>query len=142
MVLAPTAVHSSINASATERASSRGLLVTSDVLFARAFRRELKRGGHVVPIEIYSTLEAATSQADAGYTWVAVDLDGGVSPNDAVRVARWSWPDAKIAIARYRWSDDLAHARFDADHVIHKPVRATELNALFSPARQPLAPAG
>lgn len=110
----------------------RGLLVTNDSALARAFRRELKRSGNIVPLEIYASLEEAASRADARYAWITVDLDGGVSPSDAVRVSRRSWPGALVAIVSYWWSEDERLAHAEADHVIHKPVRAPELKALFA----------
>ncbi len=115
-----------------EFAPLRGLLVTTDSALARAFRRELKRSGHVVPLEIYSSLHEATSRDDSRCAWITVDLDGGVSPSDAVRVARRSWPGALVAIVSYWWSEDERLAHAEADHVIHKPVRAAELEALFA----------
>lgn len=118
-----------------ELAPLRGLLVTNDSAFARAFRRELKRSGHVVPLEIYPSLEDATLRADARCAWITIDLDGGVSPSDAVRVARLSWPGTLVAVVSYWWSERDQHALAQADHVIHKPVRAVELDALLASFR-------
>lgn len=115
-----------------EFAPLRGLLVTNDSAFARAFRRELKRSGNIVPLEIYASLEEAASRADARCAWITIDLDGGISPSDAVRIARRSWPGALVAIVSYWWSEDERLAHTEADHVIHKPVRAPELKALFA----------
>jgi hypothetical protein len=69
------------------------------------------------------------------YEWVAIDLDGAIAPADAVRLARRSWPRALVAVLSYRWSEDEQPARDEADHVIHKPVRAAELDALFARLR-------
>lgn len=115
-----------------ELAPLRGLLVTKDSAFARAFRRELKRSGHLVPLEIYASLQAATSREDARCAWITIDLDGGVSPSDAVSIARRSWPATLVAIVSYWWSEDERLAHVEADYVIHKPVRAPELEAFFA----------
>jgi len=117
-------------------AAPRGLLVTGDSALARAFRRELKRSGQIVPLDIYTSLEEAASRAEPHYAWITIDLDGGVTPPDAVRVARWSWPWAVVVIVSYWWSEDEHVALADADYVIHKPVRATELAALLAACRQ------
>jgi DNA-binding response OmpR family regulator len=119
----------------------QGLLITHDPGFARAFRRELERAGHAVPIELYPSLAEAASRAATSYAWVTIDLDGGVPPADAVRVARWSWPNAVLALVRYWWSDGAPFAEASADHIIHKPVRAAELHALvIRAAAQPALP--
>jgi len=115
-----------------EFAPLRGLLVTNDSALARAFRRELKRLGHSVPLDVYASLEEATSCADTRCSWITIDLDGGVSPCDAVHIARRSWPGTLVAIVSYWWSEDERLAHAEADYVIHKPVRAPELEALFA----------
>ena len=134
MALGSTAVRlplSQTPARLLEHAPLRGLLITSDSALARAFRRELRRGGRIVPLEVYPTLQRAGDNANARYAWVSVDLDGAVAPSDAVRVARCSWPGALIAVLSYWWSDREQLARDQADHVIHKPIRAPELDAFF-----------
>ena len=143
MALGSTAVRlplSQAPARLLEHAPLRGLLITSDCALARAFRRELQRGGRIVPLEVYPTLEHASDNADVTYAWVSVDLDGAVAPSDAVRVARRSWPGAIIAVLSYWWSDREQIARNQADHVIHKPIRAPELDAFFQSlsGRQPV----
>ena len=115
-----------------ELAPLRGLLVTKDSAFARAFRRELKRSGHLASIDVHPSLEDATSRASARCAWITIDLDGGVSPSDAVSTARRSWPGALVAIVSYWWSEDERLAHAEADYVIHKPVRAPELEAFFA----------
>ncbi len=114
-----------------EQAPLRGLLITSDSALARAFRRELKRAGRIVPLEVYPSVQQASDSADARYAWVSVDLDGAIAPSEGVRVARRAWPDALIAVLSYWWSEREQLARDRADHVIHKPIRAPEIEALF-----------
>jgi DNA-binding response OmpR family regulator len=109
----------------------RGLLVTIDSALARAFRRQLRRAGHAVPLEVFTTLEEARESASGRYDWISVDLDGPVAPAESVRLSRYSWPRAFLAVLSYAWSDRERLARERADYVIHKPVRAKELEALF-----------
>ncbi len=115
----------------------RGLLVTGDTALARAFQRELKRSGCSVSLDVYGSLEEATSRANPHYGWITIDLDGALAPLDAVRSARCSWPGALVAIVSYWWSEDERVAHAEADYVVHKPVRATELEALFAACRAP-----
>jgi len=109
----------------------RGLLITSDSALARAFRRELKRAGRIVPLAVYQSLEYAHDDVDGRYAWITIDLDGVIAPSRAVRTARRLWAGALLAVLSYRWSDREQLAREQADLVIHKPVRASELDALF-----------
>ena len=118
-------------ARAFDNAPLRGLLVTSDSALARAFRRELKRAGRIVPLEVHPSLEHAHDGAGGRFAWITIDLDGVTAPSRVVRMARRLWPRTLLAVLSYRWSDREHPASKQADHVIHKPVRAAELDALF-----------
>lgn len=113
---------------------SRGLLITKDQPLIRAFRREL-RGclGDDACFDVQPAVEEAEASGVAGYGWVTIDLDGAVGPADAVRLCRRVWPDARLAVLSYWWSERDTIARGLADLIIHKPLRSHELRALFRP---------
>ena len=115
-------------------APAHGLLVTKDQPLIRVFRREL-RGcvGDDVCFDVEPTIEQAQAAGREGYGWVTVDLDGAIAPADAVRLARRVWPDSRLAVLSYWWSERDTVARGLADLVIHKPLRSHELRALFRP---------
>lgn len=122
----------------------RALLIARDQALVRAFQRELRRCDDcAVSFDVQPGLEAQRVPADP-YDCVTVDLDGAVAPSEAVRLARHSWPQARIAVLSHWWSEREQLARELADLVIHKPLRAAELRAfLRSPAGAPRArPAG
>jgi hypothetical protein len=113
----------------------RGLLITSDAALARVFRRELTLCGDCPSsFDVQPAFEHA--RRFAGYSCVAIDLDGAIQPAEAVRLARRAWPGARVAVLSYWWSERDAGARDLADLVIHKPLRQPELRAFL---RQPAA---
>jgi DNA-binding response OmpR family regulator len=120
-------------APASELAPARGLLVTGDRSFARAFRRALKQAGHIVWLDIYPSLGDAVERDPTHYDWIALDLDVAAAPGEAVETARRSWPGVLVALVSHWWSEREDAARAHADYIIHKPVRASELQALFDP---------
>jgi hypothetical protein len=120
-------------------APSRGLLVTRDLPLVRAFRRELRDClGDDACFDVEPAIEEAEAAGVEGYGWVTIDLDGAIGPADAVRLARQVWPDARLAVLSYWWSERDTIARGLADLVIHKPLRSHELRALL----RPVPPAG
>lgn len=115
-------------------APPRGLLITRDQPLIRAFRRELRAClGDEAGVDVEPTIEAAQAAGGTGYGWVTVDLDDDLPPTDAVRLARQVWPETRLAVLSYWWSERDTVARGLADLVIHKPLRAQELRALVRP---------
>ena len=118
-----------------------GLLITADRALARAFRRELGRCAESkLLFDVRANFEQALTEAADAYQWVGVDLDGAIAPSEAVRLARCSWPAARVVVLSGWWSERDVFARDLADLVIHKPLRAPELLAflrVLSGAPQP-----
>lgn len=111
---------------------SRGLLVSADPALVRAFRRELRDCPDCsVSFDVQASIEDVRDAGGDPYRWVTIDLDAAIAPSDAVRLARRSWPEARIAVLSCWWSERDAVARDLADVVIHKPLRSTELLALL-----------
>lgn len=111
-------------------ASDRGVLITTDAALARVFRRELEQCADCsVVFEVQSSFDDARKAGD--YACVTIDLDGAISPAEAVRLARASWPNARVAVLSYWWSERDSAARGLADLVIHKPLRQPELRAFL-----------
>ena len=109
-----------------------GLLITADRALARAFRRELGRCAEsTLPFDVRANFEQALTEAADAYHWVGVDLDGAIAPSEAVRLARCSWPAARVVVLSGWWSERDVFARDLADLVIHKPLRAPELLAFL-----------
>ena len=105
-----------------------GLLITADRALARAFRRELGRCAEsTLPFDVRANFEQALTESADAYQWVGVDLDGAIAPSEAVRLARCSWPAARVVVLSGWWSERDVFARDLADLVIHKPLRAPEL---------------
>ncbi len=122
-------------ASPSETSLPKGLLLTESPALARAFRRELHAcDGCVDAFEVRESMLAALEDV-APYRWVAVDLDAAVAPSDSLRLARATWPDARIAVLSCWWSERDALARNMADAVLHKPVRSAELLGFLGEAR-------
>lgn len=115
----------------------RGLLISADRALVRAFHRELRDGADcAVSFDVHPSLEEARLTGPGPYHWVTVDLDGAIPPSEAVRLAREHWPDSRIAVVSFWWSEREQLARQQADVVIHKPLRTPEIQAfLRSPAR-------
>ena len=108
----------------------RGLLITSDPVLARAFQRELRQCADCpISFDVQPSFEEA--QRAGPYQCVTVDLDGAIAPAEAVRLARRYWPDARVAVLSYWWSERDSDARGLADLVIHKPLRQPELRAFL-----------
>lgn len=134
---------SSTNGLLAERASAlRGLVVTGDRALMRSFQRVLRRCADcTVSIEVRRCLEETEAAASGWYDWVAIDLDSSIAPSEGVRLARRGWPDARVAVLSYWWSERDAIARDLADIVIHKPLRSPEVLALLRtlrPEQQPV----
>jgi hypothetical protein len=109
--------------------AGKGLLITTDGALARAFQRELKQCA-----DCPSSFDVQSSFEDARgthYACVTIDLDGAIVPAEAVRIARSAWPNARVAVLSYWWSERDADARGLADLVIHKPLRQPELRAFL-----------
>lgn len=118
----------------------QGLLITANTALVRAFRRGLRSCGDCsISFDVQSSLQEAQRAASGRpYDCVTVDLDGGIAPSEAVRLARRSWPRARIAVLSGWWCERDAVAWRQADVVIHKPLRAPELRAfLRSPTGAP-----
>lgn len=114
----------------SQPASVRGLLITTDDALARAFQRELQQCADCsVSFDVHSNFEEARGAGD--FACVTIDLDGAISPAEAVRLGRAAWPDARIAVLSYWWSERDWDARGLADLVIHKPLRQAELQAFL-----------
>lgn len=113
----------------------RGLLVTDDQALVRSFRRALRDCvGAEVSFDLQNSIEEPpAAAAGAAYQWVTIDLQDAMAPAEAVRLARSIWPDARLAVLSYWWSERDTLARQLADLVIHKPPRAQELRALIRP---------
>ena len=110
----------------------RGLLLTANRTLVRSFRRELRRCANFsVSVTVRSAFDEAHQLGNGSYDWVAVDLDGAIAPSEAVRIARRSWPAARIAVLSCWWSERDAIARDLADVIVHKPLRPTELLELL-----------
>jgi len=110
----------------------RGLLVTGDRTLVRAFQRELQRCADCsVAVDVQPSLDEAMRLGRDGFHWVAVDLDGTIAPSEGVRLARRSWPAARVAVLSWWWSERDAIARDLADVVIHKPLRSPEVLGLL-----------
>jgi hypothetical protein len=108
-------------------ASGRGLLLTESPALARAFRRELKNCDSCSTVfDVHGALDEAVV-AGASYRWIAIDLDATLAPSEAMRQARATWPDARLAALSCWWSERDVIARETADTVLHKPVRSAEL---------------
>jgi hypothetical protein len=106
---------------------SRGLLLTESPALARAFRRELKNCDSCsTAFDVHSALDEAIVSG-ARYRWIAIDLDATLAPSEAMRQARATWPDARLAALSCWWSERDVIARETADTVLHKPIRSTEL---------------
>ncbi len=84
---------------------------------------------------IRRSLDEADSAPEGAYDWVAVDLDGVIAPSEGVRLARQAWPEARVAVLSYWWSERDVVARDLADVVIHKPLRSPEVLALLRALR-------
>lgn len=117
----------------------RGLLITGDPDLARAFQCALKRcDGSSIAFELQTNLDEARRSGGARYQSVTIDLDGSIVPDQAVRIAREAWPEARIAVLCHWWSERETTTREQADVVIHKPLRTAELQAfLRSPTGAP-----
>jgi hypothetical protein len=107
------------------------LLVTADGTLARAFQQELRGSGPAFDVHVREDWWAALQEAERPFGWVAVDVGCGVIPADALRLARLSWPHARLAAISPWWCDGQDAFRSMADAVIHKPLRSTELTAFF-----------
>ena len=116
----------------------RGLLITADPALARAFRRELRQCADCrISFDVQHDFAEAQRGGGARYDCITVDLDGSIAPSEAVRIARLGWPDARVALLACWWSDRDRLAN-QADVVIHKPLRSSELRAfLRSPTGAP-----
>ena len=118
-----------------------GLLITADRALARTFRRELGRCVEsTLPFDVRANFEQALTETADAYHWVGVDLDGAIAPSEAVRLARCSWPTARVVVLSGWWSERDVFARDLADLVIHKPLRMPEMLAFLralSGAQQP-----
>ena len=125
--------------SATTR--TRGLLITTDPAMARAFRNALQAcDGCTITFDLQGNLDEARRAGGGSYQNVTIDLDGSFVADQAVRLARDTWPEARIAVVSHWWSEREGLDREQADVVIHKPLRTAELQAfLRSPAGAPMA---
>jgi len=117
----------------------RGLLITADPDLARSFQRALQHCADCsITFELQSNLDEARRSGGARYQNVTIDLDGSIVPDQAVRLAREAWPEARIAVLSHWWSEREGLERERADVVIHKPLRTAELQAfLRSPTGAP-----
>ena len=61
----------------------------------------------------------------------ADNLDATLAPSEAITQARSRWPGVRLAALSCWWSERDVLAREVADVVLHKPVRSSELRALF-----------
>lgn len=104
-----------------------GLLVTADGTLARAFRQELQDLTPAFDVDVREDWCGALQEAERPYSWVAIDVGCGVIPADALRLARLSWPGARVAAVTSWWCDELDAVRPLADVVIHKPLRSAEV---------------
>ncbi len=120
---------------------ARGLLITADPALARAFRDALQAcDGCAITFELQGNLDEARRAGGGHYQNVTIDLDGSFVADQAVRLARDAWPDARIAVLSHWWSEREGLDREQADVVIHKPLRSAELRAfLRSPTGAPAA---
>lgn len=116
----------------------RGLLITADPALARAFRRELRQCADCrITFDVQANFAEAQRGGGGRYDCVTVDLNGVIAPSEAVRMVRRSWPDARVAVLACWWSDRDSSTN-EADVVIHKPLRSSELRAfLRSPIGAP-----
>ncbi len=123
------------------RATMKGLLITNDPSLARSFSRELDNcGDSSISFELQANFDEAIRAGGGPYQVVTVDLDGAVSPHEAVKLARSAWPLARVAVLSFWWSEQSEIAREQAEVVIHKPLRSAELRAfLRSPTGAPKA---
>jgi hypothetical protein len=119
----------------------KGLLITSDPSLARSFRRELDNCADCsISFDLQANFDEAIRAGGGPYQLVTVDLDGVVSPQEAVKLARSAWPIARVAVLSFWWSEQSDIARDRAEVVIHKPLRSAELRAfLRSPTGAPKA---
>ena len=115
-------------------APARGLLITTDRSLTRAFLRDLRASDGAVAFDVRASLADARAVAGGRHRWVAVDLDGAVPPDTAVRLARRLWPGARIAVLSCWWSEQDVAACALADVVIHKPLRSPEIRAFLREA--------
>ena len=112
------------------QAPVRWLLITGDPVLARAFQRELRQCTNCpISFDVLPSFEEA--QRGGPYQCVTVDLDGAIAPAEAVRITRRCWPQARVAVLSYWWSERDSDARGLADVVIHKPLRQPELRAFL-----------
>ena len=120
---------------------ARGLLITADPALARAFRNALQACDDcAITFDLHGNLDEARRAGGGCYQNVTIDLDGSFVADQAVRLARDTWPDARIAVLSHWWSEREGLDREQADVVIHKPLRAAELQAfLRSPRGAPMA---
>ena len=120
---------------------ARGLLITADPALARAFRNALQACDDcAITFDLHGNLDEARRAGGGCYQNVTIDLDGSFVADQAVRLARDTWPDARIAVLSHWWSEREELDREQADVVIHKPLRAAELQAfLRSPTGAPTA---
>ena len=123
-------------------ARARGLLITADPALARAFRNALQACDDCsISFDLQSNLDEARRAGGGCYQNVTIDLDGSFVADQAVRLARDTWPDARIAVLSHWWSEREGLDREQADVVIHKPLRAAELQAFLRSPTGPPAPA-
>ncbi len=120
---------------------ARGLLITADPALARAFRNALQACDDcTITFDLQGNLDEARRAGGGCYQNVTIDLDGSFVADQAVRQARDIWPDARIAVLSHWWSEREGLDREEADVVIHKPLRAAELQAVLrSPTGAPTA---
>ena len=118
---------------------ARGLLITADPALARAFRNALQACADcAITFELQGNLDEARRAGGGCYQNVTIDLDGSFVAYQAVRLARDTWPGARIAVLSHWWSEREVLDLEQADVVIHKPLRAAELQAfLRSPTGAP-----
>ena len=118
---------------------TRGLLITADPALARAFRNALQACADcAITFELQGNLDEARRAGGGRYQNVTIDLDGSFVADQAVRLARDTWPGARIAVLSHWWSEREGLDLEQADVVIHKPLRAAELQAfLRSPTGAP-----
>jgi hypothetical protein len=115
-------------------------LVTADPALARVFLRDLRSCDGAAVFDVRPSLADARSVAGGRHRWVAVDLDGAMPPDAAVRLARRLWPGARIAVLSCWWSEQDAAARALADVVVHKPLRSPEIRAFLRQGALPAPP--
>ncbi len=123
----------------TTTTQARGLLITADPALARAFRSALQACHDcAITFDLQGNLDEARRAGGGCYQNVTIDLDGSFVADQAVRLARDTWPHARIAVLSNWWSEREGLDREQADVVIHKPLRAAELQAfLRSPTGAP-----